>query len=307
MNKSIFITSPTGTLGLALIPRLLSLNYTIYSTTTHDLTSPPAQHLSSLGVNLTQATWDSSSDIFLPILSKCTAIFLNTIITFSSPESEKQQFSRLITLARQAGITQVIYNSAASFSSISQHFPGDFESDVHPIVYTSVQNKQFNETTLRNAGFDSYTILRGANFMQNFLEPKADMYPGLKDSGVWKMPISNTTKLPLVDAEDIAKFAVEAFQDPDRFHGKDINIVGDELRPEEIMRSLSKRSGRELRYQEIEREGAKNDPFVSGGLVVGCMGEFMSREETEEFGVELTSFEKFLKLEEDAVKKTYVK
>lgn len=308
-SPTIFLTSATGSQGLNLARLLRSQSppWSVHATV-RSLTSPAAQELSSLGVSLALGSWDD-----LPALEQalrgCTALFLNLIIDFTDFSHELTQAKNILSLAKAAGVKQVVYSSAAALSSLEEHF--DVEKDGSPLMVASLKSKQAIEKEIRNGGWDSWTILRGANFMENLLDPKVAMYPGLKETGVFRVAFKSQQKLPFVDTADIAKFALEAFKNPEGgLKGKEVNIVGDEITPEELMRSLSKATGREMRFQEltdeeVQREKERN-PFITAGLAIRVMGKFMKKEETERWGLQLTGCEEFVRRNEEAVRKTYL-
>ncbi|KAK4173937.1 hypothetical protein QBC36DRAFT_334823 [Triangularia setosa] len=305
----IFLTSATGTQGLNLarLFRFQSPPWPVHATV-RSLTSPVATKLSSLGVSLTLGSWDDLSALSSS-LQGCTALFLNLVIDFTDFSHELAQAKNILSLAKAAGVRQVVYSSAAALSSLEEHF--NVEKDGSPLMVASLKSKQAIEQEIKNGGWDSWTILRGANFMENFLDPKVAMYPGLKETGVLRVAFKSKEKLPFVATADIAKFALEAFKTPEgRLNEMEVNIVGDEQTPEELMGLLGKVVGREMRFQEVtdeevQRQKEKN-PFITAGLAVRVMGKFMKKEETARWGVELTGFQEFLKMNEEEVRSTYL-
>ncbi|KAK4194614.1 hypothetical protein QBC40DRAFT_290406 [Triangularia verruculosa] len=305
---TIFLTSATGSQGLNLARLLRSQSppWPVHATV-RSLTSPAAIELASLGVSLTRGSWDDLPAISSSLQS-CTALFLNLVIDFTDFSHELTQARNILSLAKTAGVKQVVYSSAAALASLEEHF--DVDKDGSPVMVASLKSKQVIEEEIKNGTWDSWTILRGANFMENMLDPKVAMYPGLKESGVLRVAFKPGEKLPFVATADIAKFALEAFKNPaGRLQGKEVNIVGDELTPEELMELLGKAAGREMRFQEVTDEEVQrekeNNPFITAGLAVRVMGRFMKKEETENWGMGLMGFEEFLKRNEDGVKATY--
>ncbi|KAK0672566.1 hypothetical protein QBC41DRAFT_343717 [Cercophora samala] len=307
---TIFLTSATGSQGLNLARLLRSQSppWPVHATV-RSLTTPAATTLSSLGVTLTQASWDDLPSLSTSLHS-CTALFLNLLLDPSAPTHELTQAKNILSLAHSAGVKQIVYSSAAALASLSQHF--NVDQDANPVMLASLQSKQAIEHEIKSGGcWDSWTILRGANFMENFLEPKVGgMFPGLRESGVWRGAFKRGVRLPFVATVDIARFALEAFKDPGGgLKAQEVNIVGEEITPEGVVEVLGRVTGREMRFEEVsdeqvEREKGEN-PFITTGLAVRMMGRFMKREETEGWGVELTGFEEFLRSNEEGVRRTY--
>lgn len=307
MSQTVFVTSATGAQGFNVSRQLRALGWEVHATT-RDPSSPAAQKLKALGVHLTQGDWDDEAAL-KSALKNCTALFLCTILTFTDLSKELVQCKRILSLAQAAGVKQAVYTSASALAEVQKRI--DLETLGNPIMIASLKSKQDTEAAIREAGFESWTILRGANFMENWLDPKIFMYPGLKETGVFRVAFIPGAKIPLVDTADIARFAVEAFKDPAKFHEKDINIVSDELSPEEIVAALAAATGRsELRFEaigdeQLQAEQATN-PFLAAGLAIRHMSSFMKKTETDSWGVTTTPFKQFLENNKDAVKKTYL-
>ncbi|KAM7189606.1 hypothetical protein V8F33_009974 [Rhypophila sp. PSN 637] len=237
----VFITGATGTQGLNLATLLRSpaINWTVRATV-RDPTSAAALRLASLGVNLTPGSWDDISALTSG-LQTCTHLFLNTVPSFTDPLLERHQTSQILSLAKSAGVKHVIFSSALGINHLSEmplftSTPGIKDS----VVYQSLLSKAATEETVKSSGFQYWTILRGASFMENYLTPKVYMYgPDFVTKRIWKMACSPEDTLPLVDTVDIAKFALAAFQQPERFSGQEVSIAGDVLPIREIAAKIT--------------------------------------------------------------------
>ena len=243
-------------------------------------------------------------------LTPCTHLFLNTVPSLTSIPHEHTQTTSILSIALAAGITHVVYSSGLAIDRLEEVSVFDPAS----IVGQTLLSKRATETTLRSFGFKHWTILRGASFMENYLAPKVFMYgPAFARDRLCTMALKPTDVLPIVDTADIAKFAVAAFQDPERFHQKEVAIAGDELTIEEIARQLSEAIGDDgkgpIRYvalteEEIETQRATN-PFIVAQLAVKELTKFVKVEESRGWGIELSTFREFLEREREAVRATY--
>lgn len=307
-TPTIFITSATGSQGLNLARLLRSQSYPVHATT-RDPTSAPSLLLLSLGVHLTTATWDDIPALTAAI-APCTHLFLNTVTSLSSIPHEHVQTSRILSIALSLGISHVIFSSALTIDRLEDVTVFDPNS----LVCQTLLSKRATETTLKTLGFKHWTILRGASFMENYLAPKVGMYgPSFARDRLWTMALKPTDLLPIVDTRDIAKFAVAAFQNPERFHGKEVAIAGEVLSIEEIAAQLSEAIGDDgrgpIRYvayteEEIE-EGKKTNPMVVAHFLIKELVRFVTVEESKSWGVELGTFTEFLEREGEAVRATY--
>lgn len=339
----VFITSATGTQGLSLVHALRShpvtRDWTLVATT-RDLASPAALRLASLGVLLTQCAWDDAPALKTS-LAGSTYLFLNTVPSFTDPLLERRRTSSILSLAKEAGISHAIFSSALTINRLSE-LAAFKDADPNSVMYQSLLSKTATEQTLKETGFRYWTILRGASFMENYLQPKVLMYgKDMTEKRIWRMACSAEDKIPLVDTRDIAQFAVAAFLTPDKFHQKEIPIAGEELSIGEIARQLSDaiqgieeqdntnqdnggdtgeggRKGKAngpIQYlpytaEEIEQQ-KKTNPFVRGQLAIRELGKFVRAEEVKKewegvAGIgKLANFGEFLERERDALKETY--
>ncbi|KAK4212697.1 hypothetical protein QBC37DRAFT_424455 [Rhypophila decipiens] len=274
----VFITGATGTQGLNLATLLRSpaINWTV-RTTVRDPTSAAALRLASLGVNLTPGSWDDIPALTAG-LQTCTHLFLNTIPSFTDPLLERRQTSQILSLAKSAGVKHVIFSSALGINHLSEmplftSTPGIKDS----VMYHSLLSKAATEETVKSSGFQYWTILRGASFMENYLTPKVYMYgPEFVTKRIWKMACSPDDTLPLVDTVDIAKFALAAFRQPERFNGQEVSIAGDVLPIRDIAAKITRAVRNIEDAWESKAEAAQLAASTSGGG--GTSASFFSAE-----------------------------
>jgi uncharacterized protein YbjT (DUF2867 family) len=143
--------------------------------------------------------------------------------------------------------------------------------------------------------------------MSNFTNPKAAMYPSLVNDGVWITAIGADAPIPLVDTEDIGRFAVAAFQTPAKF--EEVDLVGDYRTPEEAIEALSRAAGKDLKLkvltdEEIEEE-SKTNIFIKAQKIVGALGRFVDLNQVRSYGVPMTTFPEFLERKREGVQETY--
>jgi uncharacterized protein YbjT (DUF2867 family) len=101
------------------------------------------------------------------------------------------------------------------------------------------------EEKLRNSGIP-YTILRPAAYMEQFAETKgAGIILGLMSSFM-----ADGKKIQMISTEDIARFVRIAFENPEKYASKSIEIAGDELTPDEIRDQLSLYTKQEIKIRK---------------------------------------------------------
>lgn len=103
------------------------------------------------------------------------------------------------------------------------------------------------EEHLKRSGL-SYTILRPAWYMENFLSKR---YLSSIEKGVLAMPLRPDRTLDLVSASDVGRVVAEAFTVPDKFKEREIDLAGDRLTMEEIAEEISRVMPKEVVYKQV--------------------------------------------------------
>ncbi|KAK4862988.1 hypothetical protein LT330_010093 [Penicillium expansum] len=303
-SPTVFVCGATGTQGGALIDHLLKADVKIHAVT-RSPDSAAAQHLKSLGVIITEGDFDNDDSVRKP-MANCTTLFLNLMPALTDLNASFEQACRLLKIAREAGIKQVIYASA-----VSANDPQRLKSwDPTSIISTMLLNKSAIENEIGKAGFESWTILRPGNFMNNFLSPKAMMYKGFTETGVFTTAFAPDTLLPMVDPNDIGQFAAAAVFDPVKFNHQEIEITSEFLGVDAIIQSLSHATGREMSVvymsdEEIGEQKATN-PFIAGQFMARDLGSFVDFDKVKAWNIPLGTFEQFLQREKSKVDATYL-
>ncbi|KAI1341092.1 putative NAD dependent epimerase/dehydratase [Xylariaceae sp. FL0016] len=306
MAGRIFITGATGSVGNALAHDLLTINWTV-NATIRDPNAPKAKALAAAGANLFPGNWDDQASLE-KAMAGCTGLFMNLMPSFTDFTSDRKQAKVILAAAKAAGIKHVIYSSGAAMNAperLQYYRPGT-------LLATFAESKRIIEEEVRTGRFESWTILRPAGFMCNWLAPKVHAWShGFLETGVYRTAVKPDTLVASIDEQDLGGFATAAFKDPGRFHGQEIEIAAEIHTTAEIMERLSRASGRQLvvEYMSEEeiREKRDQDPFVDGQLVSRDMIQFIDLDEVRKWGVSMKTFEEYLERERDVVAETYGK
>ena len=87
-------------------------------------------------------------------------------------------------------------------------------------------SKEDVEDAVRAAGL-TYTIVKPAFFLENFIDPKAShMFP-LLSSGELVVASAPDTRVALMGAEEFGAIVVTIARDPERFAGAEIELGSD--------------------------------------------------------------------------------
>ena len=301
-SPSVFVTSASGTQGSAVARHLRTLGWDVHATT-RNLDNPAIRALQDIGVQFSVGDWDNE-EVLKGQISGCSKLILVLSPTLTDFNREVAQAKRIISTAKAAGVNQIVYTSAYGVQTPerSKHYnPNSF------VAYTLAAKKAI-EHEVSTSGIKFWTIIRPGWFMANFLEPKVKMYQGLTETNTWTIGILPDSKMPLIDQEDIAKFAIAAFKEPARFGGKTFQIASDIRYPEDVIKSLSKASGRDIKVHFLtdeEIEAQKANPMVNGMLALRDMSQFVDFDEVKSWDIPLNTWEDFLAREKEAVQETY--
>jgi uncharacterized protein YbjT (DUF2867 family) len=303
-SPKVFVCGATGTQGGALIQNILEHSVEIHAIA-RNINSDAAHMLRSLGVTLAEGDFDNE-ECLKKSMAGCTTLFLNLSPNHTNPKGELGQAQRVLAIAKQVGIQQVIYTSAMGTTDPTrlQHW------NSNSLVGMVVLGKKAIENEVRNAGFKYWTILRPGNFMSNFLDPLVRMYQGLVETGIFTTAFTRETMLPMVDPNDIGKFAAAAVLNSAKFNQKEIEIASQMMGVEDVMRALSDATGKDMKVaflskDEIEEQASQN-PFLGAQLVIRDLSLFVDLEDVKSWGIELGSFARFLKREKARVDATYL-
>jgi uncharacterized protein YbjT (DUF2867 family) len=91
-----------------------------------------------------------------------------------------------------------------------------------------------------------YTVLRLVFFMQNWEMVREPVL-----GGTLAQPLDPDRPFQHVAVEDVGAFAAIAFEHPDEWIGREVDIAGDEHTMPEIAETFSRVIGREVRYYQV--------------------------------------------------------
>jgi uncharacterized protein YbjT (DUF2867 family) len=150
----------------------------------------------------------------------------------------------MLKAAREAGIEHLVYHSV-----------------LHPQVEAMPHHwqKMRVEERLIESGL-SYTILQPAVYMQNIL----GHWSRIVAQGVYAVPYAVSTRLSLVDLEDVAEAAAIVLTEPGHA-GATYELAGAEVLDQmEVAAILEQGLGRPVRAQTVDREAWEQEMRASG-------------------------------------------
>ncbi|KAH7146801.1 hypothetical protein B0J13DRAFT_317694 [Dactylonectria estremocensis] len=302
-NPTVYVVAATGTQGSAACRQLRQLDWSVHATV-RNLDSPQAQALAKLGVALNRGDWDDEEALTTG-LAGCNKLIMAFSPNYSNLDDERVWAQRILTLAKAAGIDNIVYSSSISADAPEKRtlLPPNH------LIFKSLFIKNIIEGLVQRAGFTHWTILRPGFFMSNLLGPKARIYNELLERGTWLTALKPDTKLNLIDPEDIARFTIAAMRDPERFHGHGIDLVGERLTAVQMMEALSDASGREMKTEFYSEEqvtqAIETNPFIGSQVFLRDGERCVDAEKVKSWGIPMGTFKGFLDREKAAVADTY--
>ncbi|KAF9774480.1 hypothetical protein IL306_007513 [Fusarium sp. DS 682] len=303
-SPTVYVVAATGTQGSAICRHLRQLDWSVHATV-RNMESPAAQALAKMGVVLNSGDWDNEEALTAG-LSGCNKLFLALGPNYTNLDHERIWAQRILALAKKAGVEHVVYSS-----SISANAP-EKRTLLPPshLLFKTLFIKNVIEGLVQRAGFHHWTIIRPGYFMSNLLAPKARIYNDLFERNTWLTALRPDTKLNLVDPEDIARFTVAAFKEPERFHGEGIDLVSERLTPVQMMGVLADATGREMKAEfhsdEKVAEEMNANPFIGSQVYLRDGEKCVDADKVKTWGIKLGTFKEFLVREKEAVVETYV-
>ncbi|MFA1714142.1 NmrA/HSCARG family protein [Peribacillus frigoritolerans] len=257
-QKLILVTGATGLQGGAVAREALKQGFQV-RILVRDINSSKAKTYIQSGAEAVEGNFDDQASLERA-MQNVDAVFSMTLPARLGTDSEREQGFSLIQCAINSGVKQFVHTSVASTGKHTE-FPG-WEKNYWSKQYWT--DKWEVEEAIRTAGFLSWTILKPAFMMDNFLFSKAKfMFPHLQQGEI-KTAMFPDTRLDLIAADDVASFACAAFNNPEKFNEKNIELASESLTMNEVAAILSNVTGKKLTVYSLSPEEALNQGIYSG-------------------------------------------
>lgn len=237
-EKVVLVTGATGQQGGATVRHLAKRGGFKLRAMTRNPASDKAKALAALGVELVQGDLDDAASLGRA-LTGAWGVFSVQNTWEAGVAKEEEQGKRLATVAREKGVQHFVYTSVGSAHKQTgiPHF----------------DNKARVEQTVKGLGFPSHVILRPVFFMENLPSP------WFLQGDVIMTAMQPTTKLQMIAADDIGKFATEAFVRADSLKGAEVDLAGDSATMLEAAAALTEMLGRKITFQPIPIEAVRKN------------------------------------------------
>lgn len=241
----ILVTGATGNQGGAIARQLLSKGYRVRAMTRNP-DSEKSKALAELGAEVVRGEFDDPESMERALEGAWGAYSVQN--TWEAGVAREEEQGKLFAeLARKIEISHFVYSSVGSAHRTTgiPHF----------------DNKWRIEQKIRSLAFPSYTILRPAFFMDNFVSPW--FKPGLME-GKLKIALKPDTVLQMNAVEDIGRFGLMAFENHEKMNGVELDFAGDQLTMPEAAEIIGRAMGKKIIFERtpIEEVRAWSEDFA---------------------------------------------
>ncbi|MFE9322837.1 NmrA family NAD(P)-binding protein [Nocardia sp. NPDC052278] len=234
-QNPILVTGATGKQGGATARRLLADGIAVRALV-RDPQAPAARALADAGAELVTGDFDTPATL-AAAATGARGVFLMPPAAFGpngwQSELEATRGIAAIDAAKRAGVEQIVFTGVASMTDDAAW---------------GQSGKSGIEEAAAASGLH-YTLLRPVRFMENYVL-RGSPVDGIID-GVHKHLFPADQPLQMIAIDDIAAFAALAFADPDRFHGRTLELAGDAITPVAALAAITRATGYPVRYHEV--------------------------------------------------------
>ena len=242
-RKTILVTGATGHQGGAVMRSLLAAGWKVKALV-RDTKKPSSRAIFRKGADLVVGDLDDR-DSLERALKDVYGVFSVQTWEGHGPQGEIRQGKNLAdAAARNAEVKHFIYSSAAGAT-----------------LKTGVSffdSKAVIENHITSIGLPS-TIFRPVYFMFNFSSP--EMHAAIA-TGTLTMAIRPDKPLQMIAVDDLGEFVRLAFEHPNEYIGKSMDLAGDEMTMSQVAVAFSRLIGKIVRYayqpiEEVRRFSAE--------------------------------------------------
>jgi len=228
-GRTILVSGATGQQGGAVARQLLERGFAVRALT-RDGDKPAARELGERGAEIVEGDLEDLPSVERA-LEGVRGVFSVQQFWEAGVEGEVRQGKALAEAAKAAGVEHIVYSSVGSAHRETgiPHFESKYEVEEHA----------------REIGLP-LTVLRPVFFMQNWEMMREPIL-----GGTLPQPLDPDRPFQMIAVEDIGMFAAMAFEDPETWIGREVDLAGDEPTMPEIADTFSRVTGREIGYFQV--------------------------------------------------------
>ncbi|UPK67025.1 NmrA/HSCARG family protein [Chitinophaga filiformis] len=252
MSKTILVTGATGQVGGAVAKQLLTHGFNVRAFTfigSMEREFEKRKQLQQLGAEIFDGDMSSESSLIEAMKNVYGVFSVQPPALPMSEEADKHEYNlgvNVANAAKKSGVQQFVYSSVLGSERRAAYRPL-FKYQIEEHIWKSDLPA---------------TIFKPSLFMETFCLP----FYGLSEAKLNNAAPFDLA-MPIISAGDIGVFVRLAFQKPQDFIGKSINLAGDNLTISEIADILTKKFGRQITPVQIPLDVAKQQNAIYGKIM----------------------------------------
>ncbi|MFF3847840.1 NmrA/HSCARG family protein [Streptomyces sp. NPDC002328] len=254
-NGPVLVIGATGLQGGATARELLRRGRET-AALVRDPRSHKARELAALGVRLVTGDLDDEASLRAAMRGTHGVFSVQNFMTPLGLGGEVRQGRAVARAAKATGVAHVVYSSVGG----AERHSGvpHFDSKRHIERYLA----QLDVPT---------TVLRPSFFMDNFCAHGPRNVDGTL---VVQLALKPDTRVQFIAVDDIAHFAAQAFDRPQEYLGRAVELAGDELSATQVAEAFAARSGLPARFEELPLDAVAADPYIPNAPEIALMFEW---------------------------------
>ena len=238
-KKTILVFGATGAQGGSVARHLLSRGKFAVRAFTRNASSEAAQALRAAGAEIVEGNLDDRASIDAA-LEGCYGAFGVTNF-WEHFDKEAQQGRNLVEAVAAAKIQHLVLSTLPPIATATN---GALKSPHFDI-------KAEYEEYARQLGIPA-TFIHVPFYFDNFL---AFFPPRPAGDGTYQFGFpQGDTPLAAMAVDDVGRIVAPLFEKPEKYIGKVLKLAGDEIPPAEYAETMSRQTGKDIRYAHIPRE-----------------------------------------------------
>lgn len=254
-NGPILVIGATGLQGGATARELLRRGRDT-AALVRDPQSDGARALAALGVRLVTGDLNDEASLRAAMRGMHGVFSVQNFMTPLGLGGEVRQGRAVARAAKAAGVAHVVYSSVGGAERHSgvPHF----------------DSKRHIERYLEELGVPT-TVLRPSFFMDNFAAHGPQNVDGTL---VVQLALKPDTQVQFIAVDDIGYFAAQAFDRPQEYLDRAVELAGDELTAAEVAAAFAARSGLPARFEELPLDAVAANPYIPNAPEIALMFEW---------------------------------
>lgn len=234
-EKIVLVTGATGKQGGAVAKHLLQSSRFRLRVLVRDPNKPAAKALGEEGAKIVAGDLDDRASLERGLNGVygvySVQVYRDGKNGESAVDNEIRQGKMLADVAKAAGVQHFVYSSVGSAHRHTEipHFESKWQIEEY------IRALQL-----------PYTIVRPVFLMENWESNRSSIF-----NGTLSQPLDPDKPLQQVTVDDVGAFAALAFQHPDEWLNREIDLAGDELTMLEAAQVFSRVIGEQVNYEQL--------------------------------------------------------